>query len=151
MARAATKVATGPKKSPVGTKRGEAQKSAPAKRGAQKGRRQRQELEETESWLGALTTLARSPLGREILADVLEAAAATIRHRPQVISQAIETGMEAASSAAETTAETLQQATSALAAMTASLIPNFSAAPRSREEDASRGRGRRSGAAKKRR
>jgi hypothetical protein len=130
MARAAKKVPVKAQKGRAPTKSGAGRTSAPAKAS---GNRQRDRAPDgDQTWFGALDTLARSPLGREILADVLEAAAATIRNRPQVISNAIDAGMQTAANAAETTADAVQKAASALADMTSRLIPSSNAAPNDR-------------------
>ncbi len=147
MARATKKVSGKAQKGRAAAKR-DAGKSAPAKRSTKQGGRREPQTDDARSWFGALDTLARSPLGREILADVLEAAAATIRNRPQAITNAIDAGFETAAKAAGTTAEAVQEAASALADMASRLIPGPVAA--GNESSRKRAEGGR-GAAKKRR
>ena len=84
-----------------------------SKTGAAKKRRATRKSESpsatSASWLTALSTLAGSAPGREIIADVLEAAASALRKSGTRIGQAVvsraQQGIQAAGTAAEVAAE----------------------------------------------
>ena len=145
--RGASAMARAAKKTP---RRGSAKaqaRSTPAKRAGQRAgtatkrpaakRRSRQQSGAADSWLGAVSTLAGAPQGREILAEVLEAAAATIRKQQQMANEMVERGVDLASEAATTTAEAVQQAASVLAEAVSALSPR---APLGAEESQPRRR-----------
>ncbi len=150
MARAAKKTRTRARSAQIATKRSGAKNGAAKKRAASKTRSVQQQGGPSTSWLGAVTTLAASPLGRIILADALDAAAATIRNRPQLITEAVDASMEAASNAAEVTVEAVQEAAAALADMATRVIPAFVGGPEVPEQGNGRRSGRKGGAKKRR-
>ena len=125
-------------------------RSSPTKRAGQRAgtaakRRSQQQSGAAESWLGAVSTLAGAPQGREILAEVLEAVAATIRKQQQMANEMVERGVDLASEAATTTVEAVQQAASVLAEAVSALSPR---APLGAEESQPRRRRGRKAASK---
>ena len=76
----------------AGKQRSPSKKTVGQKRGAS-GKRMTQSAA-AENLLGAVSTLAGSALGRQIIADVLEAAATALRKDRGNIRQEIETGVE---------------------------------------------------------
>lgn len=70
-----------------------------AARGASKGGRRQSSQGSAQSWFGALNTLMASGPGRDIIADVLEAAAGALRRHRANVSEAMEAGAERMSDA----------------------------------------------------
>jgi hypothetical protein len=82
---------------PAGKQRSTAKSTAGQKRGAA---RKSQGLATSENIFGAMTTLVGTTLGREIIAEVLEAAAAALRRRGSVAQVAERAGEQASETAA---------------------------------------------------
>ena len=123
--------------------------SAPAQRGGRRAgtatrrtaaRDRSQQSGAIEGWVSAVNTLAGSTFGREILADVLEAAAASIRKQRQIASEMAEMGAEMVSDAAVINAEAVQEATRVLAEAVSAWSPR--ALSGAEESEPARGRGR---------
>lgn len=80
--------------------------AAPAARSTQKtrapSRRRASSEPSSQSWIGLLSDLITSPLGREILADVLIAAAAALKKDRPTVQQAFEDGVQKAAQAGAT-------------------------------------------------
>jgi hypothetical protein len=85
----------------VPTKRGARKQSVPTKAGTRARGRPRKSSPQSQSWFPAFGTLITSPLGREILADVLEAAAAVLRKQREVAKQVADAGEAAVKTTGE--------------------------------------------------
>ena len=78
-----------------------AKKGAPQKRSASKGRRR--QTKGSAEWAVALQTLIGSSHGREILADMFDAVAGTLRKQGETATRAAEDGTEVVAGTVETT------------------------------------------------
>jgi hypothetical protein len=151
MARAAKKTARGGAKAQARSapaKRGARKAGAATKRAAAKGR-SRQQSGAVGSWFDALSTLSGSTLGLQIMAEVLEAAAAAIRNRPQMVSEMVEAGVGMATDTATTTEEAVQQATRVLSEAASALSPRALLSAEESQLRRRRGRSGRKAASKK--
>ncbi len=107
MARAASKKSSKKRGAASSTKTGRgsarkgpaAKKGAPQKRSASNGRRRQGSAE----WAVALQTLIGSSHGREILADMFDAVAGTLRKQGETATRAAEDGTEVVAGTVETT------------------------------------------------
>ena len=114
-----------PAKARKGTsaKRGVAKKSAGSSKqrrtskAAATKRRPRAGATGEQNWSSALTALVSSSLGREILADVLEAAAGALRRAQGNMQEAIAAGTSAASEASDTAVSVSSELVSGTAAV----------------------------------
>jgi hypothetical protein len=125
--------------------------AAKGKRGPQRraAKRSRGQAALSENWFGSVSTLVGSTVGREILAEALEAVAAVLRKSRAGINQAVDQGTGAASTAAgmatEVVADTMslaQTAAGVLADVTKEAVLSMIPSPAESGEGARRGAGR---------